>query len=55
MTEGRAKVAAGDKALSVIPFGQPILIGHHSEKRDRNYRRRRPRGDAGGGDGRSGP
>ncbi|MBZ4187664.1 DUF3560 domain-containing protein [Niabella beijingensis] len=23
---------------SVIPFGQPILIGHHSEKRDRNYR-----------------
>ena len=21
-----------------IPFGQPILIGHHSEKRDRNYR-----------------
>jgi DNA repair ATPase RecN len=25
---------------SVIPFGQPILIGHHSEKRDRNYRAR---------------
>lgn len=23
---------------SIIPFGQPILIGHHSEKRDRNYR-----------------
>jgi len=23
---------------SVIPFGQPILIGHHSEKKDRNYR-----------------
>lgn len=23
---------------SFIPFGQPILIGHHSEKRDRNYR-----------------
>lgn len=22
----------------VIPFGQPILIGHHSERRDRNYR-----------------
>jgi len=22
----------------VIPFGQPILIGHHSEKKDRNYR-----------------
>lgn len=25
---------------SVIPFGQPILVGHHSEKRDRNYRSR---------------
>ncbi|WP_106427983.1 DUF3560 domain-containing protein [Methylobacterium radiotolerans] len=24
----------------VIPFGQPILIGHHSESRDRNYRKR---------------
>jgi len=23
---------------SIIPFGQPILVGHHSEKRDRNYR-----------------
>ena len=21
-----------------IPFGQPVLVGHHSEKRDRNYR-----------------
>lgn len=25
---------------SIIPFGQPILVGHHSEKRDRNYRAR---------------
>lgn len=25
---------------SVIPFGQPILVGHHSERRDRNYRGR---------------
>jgi DNA repair exonuclease SbcCD ATPase subunit len=25
---------------AVIPFGQPILIGHHSEKRDRNFRKR---------------
>ena len=24
----------------VIPFGQPILVGHHSEKSDRNYRGR---------------
>lgn len=23
---------------SVIPFGQPILVGHHSERADRNYR-----------------
>lgn len=23
-----------------IPFGQPILVGHHSEGRDRNYRQR---------------
>jgi hypothetical protein len=23
---------------AAIPFGQPILIGHHSEGRDRNYR-----------------
>lgn len=28
------------KMMSVIPMGQPILIGHHSEKRDRNYRNR---------------
>ncbi len=28
------------KMASIIPFGQPILIGHHSEKRDRNYRAR---------------
>ena len=24
----------------VIPFGQPILVGHHSERADRNYRNR---------------
>ena len=29
-----------DKMASVIPFGQPILVGHHSEKSDRNYRTR---------------
>ncbi|WP_258086583.1 DUF3560 domain-containing protein [Xenorhabdus bovienii] len=34
-TYSRAKEMA-----SVIPFGQPILIGHHSEKRDRNYRQK---------------
>ena len=29
---------AAHKMASVIPFGQPILIGHHSEKSDRAYR-----------------
>ena len=27
-----------DKMASFIPLGQPILVGHHSEKRDRSYR-----------------
>lgn len=31
---------AGRQALDAIPFGQPILVGHHSETRDRNYRNR---------------
>lgn len=26
------------KMADVIPFGQPILVGHHSERGDRNYR-----------------
>lgn len=29
---------AAKKMASVIPLGQPILVGHHSEKSDRNYR-----------------
>lgn len=28
------------KMADVIPFGQPILVGHYSEKSDRNYRNR---------------
>lgn len=28
------------KMADAIPFGQPILVGHHSEGRDRNYRAR---------------
>lgn len=28
------------RMADVIPFGQPILVGHHSERRDRNYRGR---------------
>ena len=34
---------AGDEAHRMahsIPFGQPILVGHHSEKRDRGFRAR---------------
>jgi hypothetical protein len=30
----------GMGALRQIPFGQPILVGHHSEGRDRRYRAR---------------
>src|SRR5687767_1371406 len=28
------------RMASVIPLGQPILVGHHSEGRDRRYRAR---------------
>lgn len=35
-----AKFKDGSKALAAIPFGQPILVGHHSEQSDRAYRRR---------------
>jgi len=28
------------RMASVIPFGQPILVGHHSERADRNFRNR---------------
>jgi hypothetical protein len=40
--EGKADAAAeaADRMASVIPFGQPTLVGHHSERRDRNYRAR---------------
>lgn len=38
--EGRARVERAHDAFSAIPFGQPILVGHHSEKRDRAYRAR---------------
>ena len=29
-----------DSMASIIPFGQPILVGHYSEKSDRRYRTR---------------
>jgi hypothetical protein len=35
-----ARLSTASDMASVIPFGQPILVGHHSEKRDRNYRGR---------------
>ena len=36
--EADGLIERGSDMASVIPFGQPILVGHHSEKRDRNYR-----------------
>jgi hypothetical protein len=38
--QGDARMKSGMDRLKAIPFGQPILIGHHSEGRDRNYRRK---------------
>lgn len=34
----QASHARAHRMADAIPFGQPILVGHHSEKRDRNYR-----------------
>ncbi|MBL4781815.1 MAG: DUF3560 domain-containing protein [Porticoccaceae bacterium] len=36
--ESQATYNRAKDMASVIPFGQPILVGHHSEQRDRNYR-----------------
>lgn len=36
--EGEARVERAHEMAQAIPFGQPILIGHHSEKSDRAYR-----------------
>ena len=38
--EAHDRFETAHKMGNAIPFGQPILIGHHSEKRDRNYRDR---------------
>lgn len=35
-----AAYESGMTALRAIPFGQPILVGHHSERSDRAYRGR---------------
>lgn len=39
-SEAKGRTDQARKMASVIPFGQPILVGHHSEQRDRNYRKR---------------
>lgn len=38
--KGVALHDAGMKSLSLIPFGQPVLVGHHSERAHRNYHAR---------------
>lgn len=38
--EADARYRQAKDMASSIPFGQPILIGHHSEQRDRNFRNR---------------
>ena len=38
MTKAQSAENAAYKMAEVIPLGQPILVGHHSERRDRRYR-----------------
>lgn len=39
-SEGERRVEHAHQMASIIPLGQPILVGHHSEGRDRRYRDR---------------
>ena len=39
-TQAQATYSRAQRMAEVIPFGQPILVGHHSEGRDRNTRAR---------------
>jgi hypothetical protein len=39
-SEGEARSKHGREMFAAIPFGQPILVGHYSEKGDRAYRSR---------------
>ena len=39
-TRAKAHVEQARRMADAIPFGQPILVGHHSEKRDRKFRER---------------
>jgi len=36
-TESNFLYKKAKEMASMIPLGQPILVGHHSEKGDRNY------------------
>lgn len=38
VNESAALYDRAKEMASIIPFGQPVLLGHYSEKRDRNYR-----------------
>lgn len=38
--ESKSAYKQSDQMASVIPMGQPILVGHYSEKADRRYRER---------------
>ncbi len=38
--ESASSLQQAHNMASVIPFGQPILVGHYSESADRNYRAR---------------
>lgn len=37
-SEGNARYKHARELASIIPMGQPILVGHHSEGRDRRFR-----------------
>ena len=39
-SEGKRQREESNRMASVIPLGQPILVGHYSEGRDRRYRER---------------
>lgn len=38
--QGAASIERGRQMFKTIPFGQPILVGHYSERSDRAYRNR---------------
>lgn len=38
--EGAAKIERARKMAGVIPFGQPIHVGHHSERQDERFRKK---------------